>query len=98
MSFEQAAHGNSSMQVITATYEEELLAKLRLWISEMEAKSLRVNMGKTKIMLSGPNLNSLRNSSRYPCSVYRVGLGKNSIISQVLIYGYISGVVVSTES
>ena len=65
--------------VITATSEAELLAKLRLWKSEMEAKGLRVNMDKTKIMMSGPNLNSLRDSGKYPCSVCRDGVGKNSI-------------------
>ena len=65
--------------VIIATSEEELLAKLRLWKSKLEAKGLRVNMGKTKIMLSGPNLNLLRDSGKFPCSVCRDGVGRNSI-------------------
>ena len=34
----------------------ELLAKLRTWRSEMEKKGLRVNMGKTKLMVSSSNL------------------------------------------
>ena len=33
---------------------EELLVKLKTWKAEMERKGLRVNMGKTKIMISGP--------------------------------------------
>ena len=40
----------------------------------MEAKGLRVNMGKTKIMVSGVNLQTLKDSGKYPCSV-----GSNSI-------------------
>ena len=35
----------------------------------MEAKGLRVNMGKTKIMVSGVNLQTLKDSGEYPCSV-----------------------------
>ena len=41
---------------------------LNKWKTEMEAKGLRVNMGKTKIMDSG----------EYPCSVCRKGVGSNS--------------------
>ena len=36
-------------------------------------------MGKTKIMISGPNLDSLRKSGKYPCAVCLSGTGKNSI-------------------
>ena len=45
----------------------------------MEAKGLRVNMGKTKIMVSGVNLQTLKDSGEYPCSVCRKGVGSNSI-------------------
>ena len=49
------------------------------WKTEMEAKGLRVNMGKTKIMVSGVNLQPLKDSGKYPCSVCRKGVGSNSI-------------------
>ena len=39
--------------VISAETEEGLKMKLNKWKTEMEAKGLRVNMGKTKIMVSG---------------------------------------------
>ena len=65
---------------IIATTKEELLTKLAKWKEEMEAKGLRVNMKKTKIMVSGPNLNTLKDSGRYPCAVCRSGVGKNSIL------------------
>ena len=53
--------------------------KLNKWKTEMEAKGLRVNMGKTKIMVSGVNLQTLKDSGEYPCSVRRKGVGSNSI-------------------
>ena len=53
--------------------------KLNKWKTEMEAKGLRVNMGKTKIMVSRVNLQMLKDSGKYPCSVCRKGVGSNSI-------------------
>ena len=65
--------------VISAETEEGLKMKLNKWKTEMEAKGLRVNMGKTKIMVSGVNLRTLKDSGEYPCSVCRKGVGSNSI-------------------
>ena len=65
--------------VISAETEEGLKMKLNKWKPEMEAKGLRVNMGKTKIMVSGVNLQTLKDSGEYPCSVCRKGVGSNSI-------------------
>ena len=65
--------------VIVAESEEELKTKLSEWKNGMEAKGLRVNMGKTKILISGVNLNTLKDSGKYPCSVCRKGVGSNSI-------------------
>ena len=67
------------MTVISAETEEWLKMKLNKWKTEMEAKGLRVNMGKTKIMVSGVNLQTLKDSGKYPCSVCRKGVGSNSI-------------------
>ena len=53
--------------------------KLNKWKTEMEAKGLRVNMGNTKIMVSEVNLQTLKDSGKYPCSVCRKGVGSNSI-------------------
>ena len=53
--------------------------KLNKWKTEIEAKGLRVNMEKTKIMASGVNLQTLKDSGKYPCSVCRKGVGSNSI-------------------
>ena len=66
--------------VIVAESLEELMEKLDKWKNGMEQKGLRVNMKKTKIMYSGPNLASLVDSGKWPCSVCRKGVGNNSIL------------------
>ena len=65
--------------MISAESMEELLVKLKTWKSEMEKKGLCVNMGKTKIMASGMNLDRLKKSGKEPCGVCQTGVGSNSI-------------------
>ena len=45
----------------------------------MEEKGLRVNAGKTKIMICGTGLDLLQSSGEFPCAVCRTGVGRNSI-------------------
>ena len=66
--------------MISVETEEGLKMKLNKWKTEMDAKGLRVNMGKTKIMVSGVHIQTLKDSAgKYPCSVCRKGVGSNSI-------------------
>ena len=66
--------------------------KLNKWKTEMEAKGLRVNMGKTKIMVSGVNLQTLKDSGEYPCSVCRKGaVTPSTVLAHI---GYTRNVVV----
>ena len=65
--------------VIIANSMEELLEKLKIWKKGMEEKGLRVNMGKTKIMVSGPQMDLLRKSGKYPCAVCLKGVRESSI-------------------
>ena len=65
--------------VIIAESLDELLHKLATWKQKLETKGLRINMGKTKIMISGPDLNNLVDSGKFPCSICRSGVGSNSI-------------------
>ena len=65
--------------MISAESMEELLVKLKTWKTEMEKKGLRVNMGKTKIMVSGLNLDLLKKSGKDPCGVCQKGVGSNAI-------------------
>ena len=66
--------------VVIADTMDELLHRLEEWKKHLEAKGLRVNMGKTKVMISGKDLHSLRDSGKHPCGVCRKGVGRNSIL------------------
>ena len=66
--------------MISAGSMEELLVKVQTWKTEMEKKGLRVNMGKTKIMESGINLDVLKKSGKYPCGVCQSGVGSSNAI------------------
>ena len=45
----------------------------------MERKGLRVNMKKTKFLISGVGLNLLQDSGDFPCAICSSGVGVNSI-------------------
>ena len=66
--------------MISAESMEELLVKVQTWKTEMEKKGLRVNMGKTKIMESGINLDVLKKSGKYPCGVCQSRVGSSNAI------------------
>ena len=66
--------------MISAESMEELLVKVQTWKTEMEKKGLRVNMGKTKIMECGINLDVLKKSGKYPCGVCQSGVGSSNAI------------------
>ena len=65
--------------VIIADTMEECVSRLLKWKDGMERKGLRVNAGKTKIMICGTGLNLLQSSGEHPCAVCRTGVGSNSI-------------------
>ena len=65
--------------VIITESLEELQLKLILWKTNMEGKGLRVNMGKTKVLISGPGLDALQKSGKDPCGMRLKGIGTNSI-------------------
>ena len=57
-----------------------LLVKVKTWKKEREKKGLCVNMGKTKIMESGINLDVLKKSGKYLCGVCLTGVGSTNAI------------------
>ena len=65
--------------VIIAESMEECVRRLLTWKEAMEEKGLRVNAGKTKIMICGSGLDLLQSSGEFPCAVCRTGVGSNSI-------------------
>ena len=58
---------------------EECITKLKAWKNGMENRGLKVNMKKTKIMISDAGLDMLSDSRAFPCAVRRNGVGANSI-------------------
>ena len=65
---------------------EECIARLKVWKEGMERKGLRVNMKKTQLMVSGPELDFLRDSGAFPCEVCRSGVDVNSIQCSQCMY------------
>ena len=65
--------------VIVSDSLADLQRKFDAWKSGMEDKGLRVNVDKTKLMVSGPNLNPIHDSGKHPCGVCRQGVSRNSI-------------------
>ena len=66
--------------MISAESMEELLVKVQTWKTEMEKKGLHVNIGKTKIMESGINLDVLKKSGKYPVVSVRSWYGSSNAI------------------
>jgi len=64
--------------VLIAESMEELLEKLKRWKNGLERKGLKVNMGKTKIMMEDRR-DTVHPTGRYPCAICKKGVGGNSI-------------------
>ena len=71
--------------VVMADSLEECIARLKVWKEGMEGKGLRVNMKKTKFMVSEPGLD-LHRDSGFPCAVCLNGVGVNSIQCSQCMY------------
>ena len=65
--------------VIIADSLEECVRRLLIWKEAMKKKGLRVNAGKTKVMICGTGMGLLQSSGEYPCPVCRTEVGNNSI-------------------
>jgi hypothetical protein len=65
--------------VILAESEEELKKKVLKWKKAMEAKGLKVNLGKTKVMFGGEEGEVEELMCKWPCGVCSKGVGRNSI-------------------
>ena len=64
---------------IIAKSLEEFVRRLLTWKEAMEKKGLRVNAGKTKIMICGTGLGLLQSSGEFPCAICHTGVSSNSI-------------------
>ena len=76
---------------------DNLLAKFYKWKKGLEPKGLKVNVGKTKVMTSRRDLNSLVKSGKFPCGVCVKGVGQNSIFCGSCSHGSIISAQVFME-
>ena len=65
--------------VIITESLEECVRRLLTWKEATEKKGLRVNAGKTKIMICCMGLDLLQSSGEFPCAVCHTGVGSNSV-------------------
>jgi len=65
--------------VVIAKTEEDLIKRLSDWKDNVENRSMRVNMNKTKVMISGERQKPVQKAARWPCGVSGRGVGSNSI-------------------
>ena len=81
VSFGLVFPGRTYMRMILSSLLtlEQCVRRLLIWKEAMEKKGLRVNAGKTKVMICGTGLDLLQSSGEYPCAVCRTGVGNNSI-------------------
>jgi len=90
--------------VVTAETEEDLIKRLNEWKDFVENRGMRVNMNKTKVMISGEWQKVMQKAVRWPCGVCGRGVGNNSIqctscknthtYTQIVRSGYTRNVVV----
>ena len=65
--------------VLMAETEEALLERIEVWKKGMEAKGLRVNMAKTKVLKCHVGSGLDEGAGKWPCGVCKKGVGSNSI-------------------
>ena len=66
--------------VLTEESEQEVLEAFERWRGEMELRGLKVNLEKTKVMVTGKETNQMLNSGKWPCGCCGKGVGTNSIM------------------
>ena len=64
---------------VIAETEEDLTKRLNEWNNNVENRGMRVNMNKTKVMISGERQKPVQKAARCPCGVCGRGVGSNSI-------------------
>jgi len=64
--------------VVIAETGEDLIKRLNEWKDNMKNRGIRVNMNKTKIIISGKWQKVMQKAVRWPCGVCGRGIGNNS--------------------
>jgi len=65
--------------VVIAETEEDLIKRLNECKNNVQNRGMRVNMNKTKVMISAECHKPVQKAARWPCGVCGRGVGSNSI-------------------
>ncbi|MCP3657197.1 MAG: hypothetical protein GY766_20280 [Herbaspirillum sp.] len=65
--------------VLIAETHKELERKFQLWKQNLESRGLKVNLAKSKVLVSRKEDRTTLPSGKWPCSICRMGVGRNSI-------------------
>jgi len=76
--------------VVIAETEQDLIKRLNEWKDNVENRHMRVNMNKTKVMISGERQKLLQKAAKWPCGV--CGRGVGSISCHKWVYKKCSGI------
>ena len=66
--------------VVIAETKGDLIKRLSEWNHNVENRNMRVNVNKTKVMVSGEWQIVMHKAVRWPCGVCGRGIGNNSIL------------------
>ena len=77
---------------------EDLKKKLTIWKDNIEARGLRVNVNKTKLVCRKHNLSVKSDPVKWPCSICRKGVDSNSIFYKAVTPGFTRDARKSKES
>ena len=66
--------------IITGESKEEVEEQFHHWKAALERRGLKINIGKTKILVSGKEGLTPLPSGQYPCAVCARGVGANSVL------------------
>ena len=66
--------------IVTAETEQEVIESFERWRDAMKLRGLKVNMEKTKVMITGKKSSSKVKSGKYPCGCCGKGVGVNSLL------------------
>jgi len=64
---------------VIAETEDDLIKRLNEWKDNVENRGMRINMNKTKVMISGERQKVTQKAVRWTCGVCGRGVSNNSI-------------------
>jgi len=64
---------------VEAETEDDIIKRFNEWKDNMQNRGMRVNMNKTKIVISGERQKLMQKAVRWPCGIYGRGVGCNSM-------------------